>query len=188
MASASSSWPDSTTTGTLGECSMTRRKVSAPWLSGRFRSSSTTEGVSRVRAASPSDSRLTQFTFTGDLPSIRRSRTRSASPGLSSINNTCVVWWSITLLSSLLWQAYSTEPEPFNRLHCRKEFIQISRLGDVAISPQFVTAQDVLGKPRGAEDHDRNPAQFRACFHRGENRQTSFLGKIQVQDHQVGPG
>src|SRR5216684_3442898 len=67
MASTSSSWPESTTTGTLGACSMRRRKVSAPWLSGRFRSNNTSVGVSRVREARPSDKRFTQFTFTSDL-------------------------------------------------------------------------------------------------------------------------
>ncbi len=67
---------------------MIRRKVSAPWLSGRFKSSNTKDGVSASRQASASESRGTQFTKTSDLLSTRRRRTRSASPGLSSISKT----------------------------------------------------------------------------------------------------
>src|SRR5271154_4938613 len=187
MARASSSWPDSTTMGTSGECSMTRRKVSAPRLSGRFRSSRTSEGVSRAREANPSDSRLTQLTFTGDLPSISRSRTRSASPGLSSISNTCVAWGSIRPLFSLPRQAGNAEPECLDRFHCQEKLFQISRLVDVTIPTQFVTAKNVLAQPRGAEDHDRNPAEFLACLHGRQYCEAGFLRKVQVQDHQIGP-
>src|SRR5580704_7869509 len=187
MASPSSSWPESTTTGTLGECSRTRRKVSAPRLSGRFKSSRTTEGVSLVRESSPSDNRLTQLTFTGDLPSIKRRRTRSASPGLSSISNTLVVWESITVLSSLSWQAYCAEPEFFNRLHRGKKLIQIARLSDVTVRAHFVAAHNIAVQLRGGKDRDRNAPQLGPRFHRRQHRQAAFLGEIQVQNHQVGP-
>src|ERR1039458_8913381 len=185
MASASSSWPESTTTGMLGACSRTRRKVSAPRLSGRFRSSSTTEGVSLVSEARPSDSRLTQFTLTGNLLSTSRRRTRSASPRLSSISNTCVVWGSIVLLFSSWRQDRKAEPELFDGLHCRKEIIQISRLSDVAIRAHFVAAHYIFAQLGGAKDHDRNPAQIRACLHCRQDRQPIFLRQIQVEDDQV---
>src|ERR1017187_9034940 len=185
MASASSSWPESTTTGTLGACSRTRQKVSAPRLSGRFRSNNTTEGVSLVRAARPSDSRLTQFTFTGNLLSTRRRRTRSASPRLSSISNTFVVWGSIILLFSSWRQDRKAEPELFDGLHCRKEIIQISRLSDVAIRAHFVAAHYIFAQLGGAKDYDRDLAQVRACLHRRQDRQAVFLRQIQVEDDQV---
>src|SRR5206468_4764524 len=65
------------------------RKVSAPWLSGRFKSKSTTAGCSSLRRERPAERRSTQRTSTSDLLSTSRRRTRSASPGLSSISKTC---------------------------------------------------------------------------------------------------
>src|SRR5229473_4515791 len=187
MASTSSSWPESTTTGTLGECSIRRRKVSAPWLSGRFRSKSTSDGVSLDREARPSDSRLTQFTFTGNWPSTRRRRTRSASPGLSSMSNTFVVCGFIICLFSSWWQSGRAKPELFNGLHRGKKFIQISRLANIAIGPQFITAGHILAELGGAKDDDRDAAQVGTGLHRGQDCQAPSLGQIQVQDHQVGP-
>src|ERR1700730_8151353 len=186
MARASSSWPESTTTGTLGECSMTRRKVSAPRLSGKFRSSKTTEGVSAVSDARPSDNRLTQFTFTGDLPSIRRRRTRSASPGLSSISSILVVSLFIIGLLSSGWQAHGAEPELFNRLHGGKKIGQISRLADITVRAQLVTAGNILGKLGCTEDDNGNAAQLWVRLHRSQHRQAISFGQVQVQDHEVG--
>src|ERR1700693_3238242 len=170
---------------------MTRRNVSAPRLSGRFRSSSTTEGVSRFRKSRPADSRVTQFTLTGVLHSIRRRRTRSASPRLSSISNTFVVGWRsiilLTLLFSLGWQVYRTEPEFFDGFDRGKKLGQISRLVDVTVGAHFVAANHVLAQLGGAEDHDRDAAQLRTSFHRGQYCQPVPLRQVQVEDDQVGP-
>src|ERR1035438_3869406 len=90
IASSSSSCPERITTGTFGAPFSTRRNVSAPRLSGRFRSSRISAGVSVSKECRASESRCTQSTRTGGSVSTSRSRTRSASPGLSSISKTVV--------------------------------------------------------------------------------------------------
>src|SRR6266851_2949458 len=99
-----------------------------------------------VMEARPSDSRLTQPTLTEDWPSTRRRRIRSASPGLSSISNTRVVWSSILLL---VWGwACQTEPELFSRRHCG-ETPPAFAFSDVAVRVWFITARFIRAQVGG---------------------------------------
>src|SRR5208282_3036539 len=187
IASASSSCPERITTGTFGAFCMIRRKVSAPWLSGRFKSSSTSVGVSASRQARASARRGTQFTWTADLPSTSRRRTKSASPGLSSISKTRAGSCSISLVV-LSWQARTAEPELFDRLQRGQVIFQISGLADVAVGAQFVTARDIQDQVRSTEHHDGDGAQIRVPFYLRQYRSSVFLRQIQIQDYKVGTG
>src|ERR1019366_9121287 len=182
-ASASSSCPERITTGTFGAFCMIRRKVSAPWLSGRFRSSSTRQGVSASRLARASESRGTQLTWTSDLLSTRRRRTKSASPGLSSISKTCAGSCSIVFP---FVAGSRSRTRILQSIAPPKIIIQISGLADIAIGAQFVTARYIQHRARGTEHHDRDGAQIRVGFGLRQHRSTVFLRQIKIQDQQVG--
>src|SRR5208282_775042 len=180
----SSSCDESTTTGTLGARSRILRKVSAPRLSGRFRSSSTSEGGSRSSEASASESRGTQSTFNPGWLSSRRRRTRSTSPGLSSISRMRVGWSVITLPSR---QYRVSEPELFNGAHRREKSFKVSGLGDAAIGARFITAGDIRGGSGAAERHHRNLPQLGVGLHQRQHFVTVALGQIQIENHQIRP-
>src|SRR5579859_2495886 len=183
MAMASSSWPESTTTGTPGAFSITLRKVSAPWLSGRLRSSNTSDGISLAMAASPSERRLAQSTRTEGRLSTNRRRTRSASPGLSSISNT---WARVSFIILLGRQARVAEPKFLDGAHCRKETLQIAGFGDITIRTEFVAQSDVLLRCGTAEHDHRNMTQFRQSFDFGQNFMAVAVGQIEIQNHEIG--
>src|SRR4029077_2087016 len=83
-------------------------------------------------------------------------------------------------------QARGAETEFFDRLHHRKIVIQISRLADIAVRAEFVTARYIQHRARGAEYHDWDGAKFRVTFGLRQYRPPIFLRQIQIQDHQVG--
>src|SRR6185312_7471109 len=184
MASTSSSCPERITTGTPGAFSRILRKVSLPWLSGRFRSRSTTAGGMFSMEASPSERRFTQLTSTWFLPSVRRNRTRSASPGLSSISKTCLGKSAMVLL---IRKAGKTKPEIFNGAYCREKLPQISGLADVRIRAELIAAGNVARCMRSGEDHHRQIVQLGISFYLRQYGTPVFAGQVQVEDDEVGP-
>ena len=188
MASASSSWPESTTTGTFGRMFHARgeRFPRRGYRAGSGRAARRTAFL-RERGE-PIGKPVDAIHLTGDLPSTRRKRTRSASPGLSSISNTFVVWVIHSFYSPRGGRLTKPNQNSSIDFTVEKKSFRVSRLADVAIRAQFVAAGNVLAQLRSAEDHDRNAAQVGTCLHRRQHRQAISLGQIQVEDDQIGVG
>src|SRR5262245_44905335 len=129
--------------GTLRACSRTRLNVSSPLESGSERSSSATSKGSASSFSSASDRRVATATMNVWLPPKRSaSRTRRASPGLSSIRRTLTP--AAVLFTSVGGQLHDRKPKVLDRAHDLEELSEVDGLGDVAVGVEVVALDDVL--------------------------------------------
>ena len=141
-------------------------------------------GGATIIEASPVESRVTQETARSEWASTSRRRTRSASPGLSSISR--YMSGSVIHCSSSRGRHAHPIQKSFSSFTAETHSRQGGRFADVTVGPQFVTALNVLCGLRRAEDHDRDPAQSGVGFHFGQDGTSILAGQVQVQQHQVG--
>src|SRR5919204_2892259 len=119
--------------GTVGACAYTFAKVSRPKLSGSDRSRSTSPVSPLERCSSPSERRSAKCSLNGASGwSAIISRMSRASPGLSSISRT------LCMPSHYGRQRDHGEPEGVDRFHDDDEFLEIDRLGHVAVGVEVV--------------------------------------------------
>src|SRR5258708_19944251 len=78
------------------------------------------------------------------------------------------------------------EPEFLNGAYRRKEPLEISGLGNIAIRPEFVTSHNVLLRRRTANTPDLNMAQLRYGFHFRQHFVAVVVRQIEIENHQIG--
>src|SRR5258706_14108119 len=114
--------------------------------------------------------------------SARASRSRRASPGLSSTRRTLM---SGFMEVSCLRQLDDGEPEILDHLYDPDELLEIDRLGDVAVRVQVVGAQNVALGRRGREHDHRDLFEIVVSLDLLQHFAAVLFRQVQVEQDQV---
>src|SRR3972149_108438 len=171
--------------GTPRAYSMARRMGWVPLLSESERSSNTTSkrSVSSIRRASESRSACARSAWNTPA-SFRYSRTKRASPGLSSTSRILNV--SGGMASSLPGQLHDCEPEVLDRLHHLRELVQVHGFRYVGVRMVIVAPDDVLFRRGSRQDDHGNPLEVGILFDLGQDFAPVLSRHVQIEQDEIG--
>src|SRR5712691_10442974 len=171
--------------GTPRACFTGPTIVSRPRLSGSERSNNTTSkrSVSSIRRASERRSAFARSAWNTPA-SLRYSRTKRASPGLSSTSRILSV--SGAMASMLPWELDHCEPEVLDGLHHLRELVQVHRFCDVGVRMVVVAPDDVLFRGGSRQDDHGNLFEVGILLDFGQHFAPILSRHVQIEQDEIG--